>query len=358
MSKGTEIIKYNRDELSNIFPTENDKNGTDLLSMSDFFNVFIGQSESKIETDVTWELAINIEGLFGKIAAAINSGFDISQMDMLVADHSHFSQEIIDGLKKGIYHVGQSREVAGNLRPAILDKDEHLVKFFTLRKAINPSEVLADISTLAMQTSLQRISYQIESVEKSVKGINDFVRRVELSNKFINARDKVLSASSASPEDSELYLKEADTYLMEGLTNLYSDINAQVKRLLGIKGPFASVKEIDEVLSYINEDMMMIPRYVGVRAYLLNYRGKLDDANRVLGEYKYQLKSLSERKMEGSGDTALEIIHKNYPYSKTDVDFWLEKPKQMLEVIDSCEKMLTQHDKNIFLIDAEDSKNE
>ena len=45
---------------------------------------------------------------------------------MLVVDYSHFSQDIIDGLKEDIYHAGQSREVAGNLRPAILDENEHL----------------------------------------------------------------------------------------------------------------------------------------------------------------------------------------------------------------------------------------
>lgn len=57
---------------------------------------------------------------------------------MLVADYSQFSQAIIDGLKEGIYHVGQSKEVAGNLRPAILDQNEHLVKFFTLKKQLIP----------------------------------------------------------------------------------------------------------------------------------------------------------------------------------------------------------------------------
>lgn len=38
-------------------------------------------------------------------------------------------------------------------------------------------------------------------------------------------------AATASEDERELYLKEADTYLMEGLTDLYSDVNAQVKAL-------------------------------------------------------------------------------------------------------------------------------
>lgn len=81
-----------------------------------------------------WEVLQDVGGLMGEIAAALKGGFNISKMGMLVADYSHFSQEIIDGLKSGLFHVGQSKEVAGNLRPAILDDKEKLVKFFTLKK--------------------------------------------------------------------------------------------------------------------------------------------------------------------------------------------------------------------------------
>lgn len=358
MSEHNELIPSEKNELLNIFTEEEDKKGTDLLAMSDFFEVFIGKIETEMGTDTAWEVFHNIEGFIGEIAAAIKGGFDISKMGMLVADYSHFSQEIVDGLKEGIYHVGQSKEVAGNLRPAILDENEHLVKFFTLKKAVDPTRVLSDISTLSMQASLQRISSQIEDIGRDVKGIIDFSRREALSNKFIYARDKIMLASTASEEERELYLKEADTYLMEGLTDLYSDINAQVKALADIKGPFASVKAIDSVLSYINEDMQMIPRYVGLRVYLFNYRGKADDANRILGEYQYQLQTLTERKLGDGKYTALELIHKNYPYDEENVDFWLEKPKQMLEVIDSYQTMLEQKDKDVYYIDVEDSEDE
>lgn len=358
MADNNEIVEAGKNELLNIFTEEEDRKGTDLLAMSDFFEVFIGKIEVEMGTDTAWEVFHNIEGFIGEIAAAIKGGFDISKMGMLVADYSHFSQDIIDGLKEGIYHVGQSKEVAGNLRPAILDENEHLVKFFTLKKAVNPSSVLTDISTLSMQASLQRISAQIEDIGRDVKGMIDFTRREALSNKFIYARDKIMLAATASDDEQDMYLKEADTYLMEGLTDLYSDINAQVKALADIKGPFASVKAIDSVLSYINEDMQMIPRYVGLRVYLFNYRGKADDANRILGEYRYQLQTLAERKLGDGKYTALELIHKNYPYDEENVDFWLEKPKQMLGVIDSYQTMLEQKNKDVFYIDVEDTGDE
>lgn len=358
MPEHNDLIPSEKNELLNIFIGEEDKKGTDLLAMSDFFEVFIGKIEAEMGTDTAWEVFHNIEGFIGEIAAAIKGGFDISKMGMLVADYSHFSQDIIDGLKEGIYHVGQSKEVVGSLRPAILDENEHLVKFFTLKKAVNPSSVLADISTLSMQASLQRISSQIEDIDRDVKGMIDFARREVLSNKFVYARDRILLAATASEDERDMYLKEADKYLMEGLTDLYSDINAQVKELEDIRGPFASLKAIDSILSYINEDMQMIPRYVGLRVYLFNYRGNTEDANRILGEYRYHLQTLAERKLGDGKYTALELIHKNYPYEAENIDFWLEKPRQMLGAIDSYETMLEQKDKDIYYIDVEEHEDE
>lgn len=140
MAEKNEIVETGKCELLDIFIEEEDRKGADLLKMSDFFNVFIGKIGAEMKSETEWEVDLDIRGLLGQIAAAIKGGFDISKMGMLVADYSHFSQEVIDGLKEGIYHVGESKEVAGNLRPAILDENEQLVKFFTLKKLLIPQK--------------------------------------------------------------------------------------------------------------------------------------------------------------------------------------------------------------------------
>ncbi len=342
-------------ELLNIFTKEEDRRGTDILAMSDFFRVFIGKIEDEMDSTKAWKVINNVDGFIGEIAAAIKNFLNLSKIGVLVADSSHFSKDIIAGLKDGRYHIGQSKEVAGNLRPAIVDKDEHLVKFFTLKKAIDPTEILSNISTLSMQASLRNISLQIEDLDFDVKTMIDFSRREALSNKFIFARDKVMMAAMATEEEQVLYLNEADTYLMEGLVNLYSDMDAQVKILAKKDGIFTSVKSIDSILTYINEDMQMIPRYVGLRVYLLNYCCKFEAANNILEDYRYNLNKWINEKVEKSKYTAFQLVHRNYPYNKENVDFWIEKPKQMLELIDSHQLLLGQEGKDVIYIDAEDS---
>ncbi len=342
MTENTELVICEKKELLDIFSSEADKKGTDLLKMSNYFDVFVSKIDTQLDINGIWEVIIDPGALLGRIATVKKSGFDISEVNTLFADTSHFSQEIIDGLKKGVYHIGQSNEVAGNLRPAVFDENEHLVKFVTLKKAINPSEVLSDMSNFSMQISLKNISAQIEAVGRDVQGISEFARRESLSNKFIYARDKIMLAASADGTQQERYLMEADTYLMEGLTDLYADINAEVEKLAGLSGPFRSLKEADTLLTHINEDMQMIPRYVGLRVYLLNLRKNTTEANRVLGEYRYHLENLTERKIGHSKYTAFEMIHRYYPYEEGDKDFWIYEPQKMLTVLKAYDSLIEQ----------------
>ena len=209
------------------------------------------------------------------------------------------------------------------------------------------------MSNLTMQLSLKNISTQIEDVGRDVQAISEFVRREALSNKFIYARDKIMSAALADKEQQEQFLIEADTYLMEGLVDIYADVNAEIQKLAELSGPFRSLKAADTLLSHINEDMQMIPRYVGMRVYLFNLRGKQAEANRVLGEYQYNLETLAEKKIGNEKYTALEMIHRYYPYGETDTDFWLHQPKEMLTALKSYENLIEQASQEMYYIDME-----
>lgn len=354
MAKKNELVISGKGELLDIFMSEEDRRGADLLKMSNYLDILVDKLSTRLEGTAQWEPVSDVSGLIGRIATAIKGGCDIAEMNMLVADTSHFSQDIVDGLKKGIYHIGQSKEVAGNLRPAVLDDKERLVKFVTLKKAINPSEVLADFSNISMQLSLRQISNQIEAISRDVHGLIEFNRRETLSNKFIYAREKIMRASHDEVHREQL-LEDADTYLMEGLVDLYADIDAEVAKLGNAHGPFRSLKEIDNSLTYINEDMQMIPRYVGLRAYLLNLRGMNEEATRVLGDFRYHLECLTERELPGQNLKAIEVIHRYYPYEKQDTDFWLVEPKEMLGALKSYEAMIEQKADEIFYIQEGDS---
>ena len=362
MSENNAITPLEDKPLLNIFATEEDKNSTDLLEMSNFFELFIDDIGDNLHNFYQWDTVIDFGALLGRLAAAIKAGFDINDMGVMVADYSHFSKEIIDGLKKGIYHIGESKEVAGNMRPAILDKDEHIVKWFTMKKAVNPKEMLSDVGSLSMQNSLRQISSELKGISQDLKYEIEFNRRQALSLPFINARTKFLNAIN-NPQNKVKYLEEADTYLLEGLNALYADIEAEAKRLgdsdlkpnqSKIKEFFiGSLKYADDILGRINEDMLMIPKYVAVEVYLLKHLERYEDAKAVLGQYKYHLDKMANTPLLGSEYTAAEVIHELYPYHKDNRDFWLEMPQETISALDSLQLLIEPKDNEVFLIEAE-----
>lgn len=351
MDEQNRLARSDKNELLDIFSSEEDKMGTDLLAMSNFFDIFIGKIDKKMDSDTAWKIVEDASDYLGEIATAIKCGFDVSNMKTLVADMSRLGKEIIEGMNNGTYHIGIAKD--GSYRSAILDKSGKIVKLINLKMAINPDEVLSDISAMSMQISLKRISMQLEYIEQKVDAIVDFLRREKLRVPFIQARDRIISAVIEKDEEQKSYLVEADKYLMEGLTSLYADINDEIKNLVSLnKKVVPSLKAIDGILAHINEDMQLIPRYVALRVYLLNFRRDTIRAEQVLNEYCYHLQNWTEKKIEDKY-TALEIVHMYYLYNNDNIDFWLEQPKQMLSVLNSYKTVLEQKNKNIFYIEME-----
>lgn len=355
MSSNNQLIPMDDNTLLDIYQTEEDKSGNDLLAMSDFFEICIDKARSKVEQNYEWDSIFDAKLLFGEIASAIKSGIDISNIGVLVADQSHFSKDIVEGLRSGTYHIGESKEVSGNLRPAIVDENNKLVKFFTLKRAFDPTAVLSDLTTISMQLSLQRITSELQSISNQIAYSIDLARRTELSNKFIDARECVKKAFN-NPNHREEFLIKADDYLTEGLTALYSDLDAELKRLSGHVSIKGKIQEVDTILSHINEDMLMIPKYVAVQVYLLNYSGRYDDAEDVIKTYKYQIEGKAKSKVYNDRFSAVELIHEMYPYSENNRDFWLDMPAKATKALEPLIDMIEQKGSDIILI--EESINE
>ena len=339
-----------KNALTNIFPKDTDKYSQDLLAISDFIPYFITNEESEIQRDGLWKDIGISENLLGVIALAIKNGADISKSKILIADSSHFSEDIKRKLASKEYHIGISKETPGNFRPAILDDKERAVKFFTLKKSFDPTKILSNISTLTIQSSLHQIALQIKNLDDKLEGLINHERRIDLSNKFCYARDRIIHAID-NPDNRETYLIQADTYLMEGLENLYSDINGQIKALVSKDKKTTSLKTIDSILRYINEDMQMIPKYVSLRQYLLRIRGLDESASRVIEEYVFNLQKWNSNTIEGKDVTPFELIHQLYDYDESNLNYWIEKPKQLLEKAQDYQNLLKAKEMEVYYIE-------
>lgn len=340
--------------LLDIFKEDCDRYDSNLSAMSDFLTLSIDYLGHAFESKTMWDVAPLTDDIVGRLVPAVKAGYDISNANTLVADLDHFSEEITDGLQTGKYHIGQSKEISGNLRSAIVDENNLIVKQITLKRAVHPTAILSDISSMVLQASIQRITTMLDEIKLSVQILTNLSRRESLCIPFLNARTKVMQASIAPKEDQESFLKEADTYLMEGYNSLFADLNDQIRVLS--TSPFyrKSISTVDNLLSFICEDMQLIPRYVGLQTYLFNYRGRFDETGRVMRDYTYKLRQLGEQRMGKKERTALEWVHRYYPYDDKNRDFWIDEPSKMLDALAGYTSLLNNKNTDILYLDMED----
>ena len=102
MSKKNQVEPFNNISLENIFISNEDINGTDLLKMSNFFDFFIDNINNTLHSYYQWEKVVDFDAIFGRLTTAIKTGFDINDTGIMIADFSHFDKDIINGLKKAL----------------------------------------------------------------------------------------------------------------------------------------------------------------------------------------------------------------------------------------------------------------
>ena len=115
--------------------TENDKYGSNILDMSNFSNsLYIEYTNNLKSSNNSLDF---VPSDLSFITEAINEGSIIfSDKTMLIADMDSLPREIKENLKKGLYKIGDSKQVEGNLRATI--KTIKLIKHKTiLFSAIN-----------------------------------------------------------------------------------------------------------------------------------------------------------------------------------------------------------------------------
>ena len=55
----TQVVTYSKNELLDIFATEEDKKGTDLLKMSNYFDILVSKIDTRIDSKRKWEVVID-----------------------------------------------------------------------------------------------------------------------------------------------------------------------------------------------------------------------------------------------------------------------------------------------------------
>lgn len=160
-----------------ILVTDEDKHGTDIACMSDFFGIYIEQLSAELSNQVMRGVVEKIPAADVQILGELVHGVDVllSGKYGYIPDFDSLPNDVKDKLKKGIYTLGESRQVEDNVRAVVLDENGTRIKDVTLKRVLNTPDTLEMSRSITSQVQMRQIAAKLDEIAETqcVKDLSD-----------------------------------------------------------------------------------------------------------------------------------------------------------------------------------------
>lgn len=342
-----------------ILVTDEDKTGEDILAMSDFFGGYVQQLTDVIRTNAVTTYVPSIPvadiGIIGEVvqkAEVISRG-----ATQLLPDFDSLPKDIRQKLKDGIYKVGESKQVDGNLRAVIVDETGTRVKDVTLKEVnISPGTLEASRS-ITNQLQMRQIYAKLDAIQEmqSFQIARDRDRDIKVP--FLDARCYILKAQgkNCTDEDREENLKKAADKLLTAVNSVYTDLTTSTEHMLKLTR-FPIFQRKDQIRGYIgflSEDLQVVTKLVGLRMQVLDYLGDTDGEQIEMSHYQRVMTDFFTKALPNRGYSAADLIHLNYPYNVKNRDNWYQLSENLKPTLETKQDKEKKH---IYLVSVEEDE--
>ena len=191
-----------------IFKTEADITSRDITQMSNFFDGYIEQmslalrEESAIE--VLSEIPISDLSIINEVVQ--KARILLKDNVTLVPDFDNLPLDVKKKLKRGLYTIGESKQVDGNMRAVIVDENRTRIKDITLKKVVSSPENLETARKIGDQIQMKQIYVKLAAIEEFQTYQIERDRDQQIIVPFLDARTFILRAANAnSPDEKKTY---------------------------------------------------------------------------------------------------------------------------------------------------------
>jgi RimJ/RimL family protein N-acetyltransferase len=343
-----------------ILVTDVDKYGVDIAAMSDFFDGYIQQLTCELRSNsVVVELA-NIPaadiGLINDVVHQMDAVLDGTYS--YLPDFDHLPRDIKARLDKGIYKLGESRQVDGNLRPVILDENGVRVKDVTLKEVINDHGTLETTRNVFNQLQMRQLFAKLDNIQELQSYQIDRDRDRDIVTPFLNARDNILRAQNqGSNEARHEYLSKAVAELTSAINAVYTDMETASSHLLKLtrRPIFQRFDQIKNYIEFLARDIQLSTKFVGVQTHVLNYLGDSKSATLELERFRHIVQGFFSKPLGARRISAAMLIHQYFPYTDENRNSWITLSKEIGSMLQSEIDLL--ENKKVILVSAEEADN-
>lgn len=341
-----------------ILVTEADTNGYEVSKMSDFMGLYAQRLTHSLAESPYSEVVLNIPisdlGIINDVVQQAKAV--IKGNVMLVPDLDNLPIEVKEKLKKGLYTIGDSKQVDGNLRAVIINENGVRVKDITLKRVINNLGTVEATRSIANQMQMKQIQDTLKGIQEIQSYQMDRDRDRDILTPFFDARDYILRAQNAlSMEEQKQLLEKATDRMTTALNGVYTEMKTasehlarNTKRLM-----FHMRSSTDTLLSNLSDDLQLATKFAGVQMQIFESLGRRYDSKLVLDRYQAAMHDFMTEEICGRRMSAIELMHDNYNYNKENTDCWYSFSKELLPALENM-KLFLEEKNNVYIVSVED----
>lgn len=363
------LEKKNKNEQEIIiFKTDEDRTGVAIEKMSDFFENYIEEMSLSLKENNKLEKITKIPFSDLSVLADVIKNVEIAVKGniTLVPDFENLPREIKSKLKKGIYKIGESRQIDGNLRAVIVDENNERVKDITLKKVKTNSENIDTLNNISTQLQLKQIYAQLNELSALQTYQLEIDRNRDLIVPFLDAREFVLKAEiETDVNEKKKLLNEADIKITTAINAIYTDLETTAKLFAKeLENPLNKLNgNIEKAMQYLVQDLQLVTKYNGVKLQLLDYVGAYKYKNQVIKTFKNVLNRFITNPISKKGLSAMELLQNYYPYNKNNMNFWEEFAENVQVISNPSIKQqmidkIKNNKKYLYTVSVEECENE
>ncbi len=351
-----------------IFRTEADRYGRDITAMSSFFDGYVQQMSLALREQSGLEAVLDLPvSNLSIISDVVRQADIIMQGDItLLPDFDNLPVDIKTKLKKGIYTVGESKQVDGNLRAVIMDENGVRIKDITLKKVLNNPGNVEATRSIGNQMQMRQIYAKLADIQEFQTYQLERDRDRDIIVPFLDARSLVLEAETKSSEEERIrLLREADGKIRSALNSVYTDIETTAKSLARRTSiPLLPPGKVgNRYMGYLTSDMQIATKFVGVRMQLLEYMGESKTAQSVLQQYQHVMYDFLTKPITKQGLSTADLMHSYFPYDKANMNCWYRFSTEMKPALEAGMHTLKlsmngQYSNDVYIVAVEDIDDE
>lgn len=342
-----------------ILVTDEDKTGRDIAKMSNFFDSYIDALSTQIKSTANLEIVHTIQAADIGIINEVLHRAEVVMAGKFgyLPDFDSLPADIRANLRKGIYSVGESRQVEGNLRAVILDENGVRIKDITLKKVLNDPGTLDTTRNMVNQMQLRQINAKLGVIQELQSYQIERDRDRDIIVPFLNARDYILRAQTGGTlEERKNNLVKASDELTQAINAVYSEMQTAAKWLdrLTIFPIFQITPVIHKQIEYLTQDIQLATKFVGVQMQIFDHLGNVESASLELKKYRRVMSDFVSLPIGRRGKTAIMLMQDHSPYDAQNRDCWLNLANDMKPFLQLNDKDF----ETVYLISAEDIHHE